>query len=185
LIVLSTFTLVDSGLNDEYYLRKAVDDIQIILPIYEREYEKISKLGGALMKEKSSNFDEDKAFVYALLIIKYSKLYKVDPHLIAAIMAKESEFNPNAVSKAKAKGLMQIHQPAYKLPDKVLFDPEQNIKIGIRILLMHKNINPKGFLKDYGGFESQEKRLTEGVKYEKDVRNKRERIRRITSRGGV
>lgn len=41
-------------------------------------------------------------------ILKYSTEYNVNPKLIAAMMARESRFNPNAVSSSGAIGLGQL-----------------------------------------------------------------------------
>ena len=45
---------------------------------------------------------------YRALIEKYSRQNGLDPYLVAALIRQESEFNPKAVSPAKAIGLMQI-----------------------------------------------------------------------------
>lgn len=181
MMILSFSSSVDSGLNEQHIIREIITNIQTVMPAYEKAYKEISQFGGALMKEKSS-LEEDRAFVYAFLITKYSKMYRIDPYLVAAVISTESEFNPNAVSSAKAKGLTQIHQKTHKLPDKVVFDPEENIKHGIRILLMHRNTNPKEFLKDYGGFVTEEKRKEEGSKYVNKVIGKQNKIKRESNR---
>lgn len=38
----------------------------------------------------------------------YSRQHELDPYLVAALIRQESEFNPAAISRAKARGLMQI-----------------------------------------------------------------------------
>ena len=45
---------------------------------------------------------------YWPLIKKYSEQYKLDPYLIAALIAQESNFAPDAKSPANAYGLMQL-----------------------------------------------------------------------------
>lgn len=72
-------------------------------------------------------------------IIKYSKEYKIEPALSAAIIYTESHFNPKAVSRVGARGLMQIMPStgvgiAERIGDEKmgdLFDPETNIRYGI------------------------------------------------------
>lgn len=41
-------------------------------------------------------------------IESYSKLQSLDPYLVTALIRQESEFNPAAISRARARGLMQI-----------------------------------------------------------------------------
>ena len=67
------------------------------------------------------------------LIEKISSDEGVDPFLIKCIIKTESNFNPNAVSKAGAMGLMQIMQDVarcYNVIDP--FDPGENIRAGIK-----------------------------------------------------
>lgn len=77
---------------------------------------------------------------YWSLIRKYSAAHKLDPYLIAALIAQESGYNPSARSAANAYGLMQVVPEtgrawARKLgirgfSTQSLFDPEINIRIG-------------------------------------------------------
>ena len=68
----------------------------------------------------------------------------ISEHLVAAIIAVESEFYPRAVSRKGARGLMQL-MPAtassYNVRDP--FDPRENIDGGVRHLkrLMHRYDN--------------------------------------------
>ena len=68
-------------------------------------------------------------------IAEAAELYHLDPNLIRAIIRAESAFNPFAVSRAGAQGLMQL-MPAVAEELNVLdpFDPRQNIFGGARYL---------------------------------------------------
>ena len=72
---------------------------------------------------------------YNETIAEAADLYRLDPNLIRAIIRAESAFNPHAVSRAGAQGLMQL-MPAVAEELNVLdpFDPRQNIFGGARYL---------------------------------------------------
>lgn len=64
---------------------------------------------------------------------KYGSQYSVDPRLIRAMIQVESNFNPNAVSRAGAQGLMQIMPDTQKdLGLTAPFEPDPNIEAGTR-----------------------------------------------------
>ncbi len=79
-------------------------------------------------------------FHYRELVTFYSEKYEVDPYLVAAIIRNESKFNPNAISRREARGLMQIApitgdwaSEKLNIEDfnyEDLYDPELNIQIG-------------------------------------------------------
>jgi len=70
---------------------------------------------------------------YDAIIEECSKKFRVDFALIKAIIRAESGFNPLAVSKKGAKGLMQL-MPATALRMNVsnVFNPRENIEGGVR-----------------------------------------------------
>lgn len=69
------------------------------------------------------------------LIEKYSSQYGVDKDLVNAVIRQESGFNPAAVSKAGARGLMQLMPgTARSLGVKDTTNPEQNIEGGVKLL---------------------------------------------------
>jgi soluble lytic murein transglycosylase-like protein len=75
------------------------------------------------------------ARAYDRLIHEAGALYRVSPTLIRAVMQAESAFDPRAVSRAGAMGLMQLMPEtagAYEIVDP--FDPRENIMGGTRLL---------------------------------------------------
>ena len=81
---------------------------------------------------------------YKSEIVKYSKENNIEASFIASLIKTESRFNKNAVSNKGAVGLMQllpstaewIYEKYYgtDFDEKMLYDPEMNIKIGTKFL---------------------------------------------------
>src|SRR5215471_2779454 len=69
------------------------------------------------------------------LIRKTAAKYDVDADLVFSVVAAESNFNPRAISRRNARGLMQLlPETARRLGVKDIFDPAQNIDAGTRHL---------------------------------------------------
>jgi soluble lytic murein transglycosylase len=93
---------------------------------------------------------------------RFSMANSLDPYLVASLIRQESEFNPGAVSSAKALGLMQVMPGTGKKLAKEAklrrFSPEQllvpntNLQLGTRYfkeLLDHFNGQPEYALAAY------------------------------------
>ncbi len=73
---------------------------------------------------------------------KYSSSNALDPYLVASLIRQESAFNPNAVSRANAVGLMQLlpkvgksvakQEKLKKFNPQELFTPAVNMQLGTR-----------------------------------------------------
>ncbi|MBI4875326.1 MAG: transglycosylase SLT domain-containing protein [Acidobacteria bacterium] len=80
---------------------------------------------------------------YRAEIEKYCRERSLDPFLVAALIRQESEFDPKAVSRARAYGLMQVlpstgrqlarRAGLNRFSAPALFRPEVNLNLGTRI----------------------------------------------------
>jgi hypothetical protein len=72
---------------------------------------------------------------YRELVSAAASRYGVDAELITSVIAVESNFDPKAVSRKNARGLMQLlPETAARLGVKDVFDPKENIDAGTRYL---------------------------------------------------
>ncbi|MBL7634990.1 MULTISPECIES: membrane-bound lytic murein transglycosylase MltC [Atlantibacter] len=98
------------------------------------------------------NHLDKRAHKYMAMVRQASRKYGVDESLILAIMQTESSFNPYAVSRSDALGLMQVVQhtagkDVFRSQGKsgtpsrsYLFDPQSNIDTGTAYLAMLNNV---------------------------------------------
>lgn len=102
------------------------------------------------------NHLDKRAHKYMSMVRQASRRYGVDESLILAIMQTESSFNPYAVSRSDALGLMQVVQHSAGrdvfraqgksgMPSRsYLFDPQSNIDTGTAYLAMLNNVYLSG-----------------------------------------
>jgi soluble lytic murein transglycosylase-like protein len=70
------------------------------------------------------------------LICNHARSYDIDPLIIDILTRHESGFNPTAVSRAGARGLMQLMpETAASLGVTDIEDPDQNVAAGTRYLV--------------------------------------------------
>nr|MBI3612984.1 lytic transglycosylase domain-containing protein [Nitrospirota bacterium] len=68
-------------------------------------------------------------------ILRHSRQHRVDPALVRAVIKAESDFDPTAVSRAGAMGLMQLMPlTALKLDVRDPYNPEENVRGGAQHL---------------------------------------------------
>lgn len=100
---------------------------------------------------------------YDEYVQKYAKEYDIDPYLIHSVIHVESDHDPEAISNRGAIGLMQIMEETgiwisknigSKFEKKMLYEPENNIKLGawlLNYLINNYNGNIETALAAYNG----------------------------------
>jgi hypothetical protein len=92
------------------------------------------------------SYSDTKECVFHPIILEAASRHKVDPALVKAIIMAESGYNPQAVSKKGAMGLMQLMpRTAEALGVEDIFNPEQNINAGVKyfkqlLMQFHGNV---------------------------------------------
>jgi soluble lytic murein transglycosylase-like protein len=89
--------------------------------------------GRAVSGSSGARFDE--------YIRQAATLYQIPEELVRAVIRVESGFDPRAVSRTNARGLMQLMpQTAERMLVSDVFDPRQNIFGGVRYLRVLANL---------------------------------------------
>lgn len=84
---------------------------------------------------ETASQETDTESAFDPIIIRVARNHNMDPALIKAVIKVESQYDPNAVSRRGAKGLMQLMpRTAKAMGIRDLFDPEHNIRGGTRYL---------------------------------------------------
>jgi len=98
--------------------------------VFMRDLKKDKQLRTKLQLSKSVNPAE-----YDQIIASCATKYGVNPSLIKAVIHAESGYNPNAVSRKGASGLMQLMpSTARSLKVSNSFDPKDNVEGGVKYL---------------------------------------------------
>lgn len=108
-------TLNVQAVPDPYYISVSGDDAEWHIQQF------------IMKKNKNASYWD--ASMMASSMMKYGGVYNVNPKLVCALIARESAFNPKAVSSSGAKGLGQLlpaTASALEIDD--AFDPDQNIR---------------------------------------------------------
>jgi soluble lytic murein transglycosylase len=81
---------------------------------------------------------------YRSALESYSRLQSLDPYIVAALVRQESEFDPKAISRARAYGLTQVLPSTGRelsrragmrgFAPAMLFEPDVNLKLGTMYL---------------------------------------------------
>jgi soluble lytic murein transglycosylase-like protein len=99
----------------QLYIRESKEDVGIVPPAPEPSFFPVD----------SKNFDS--------IISEFSKKYQIEFAIIKAMIRAESGFNPNAISRKGAKGLMQLMpETALRMNVSNAFNPKENIEGGVR-----------------------------------------------------
>lgn len=76
-----------------------------------------------------------KPMPFGEIVKEAASRYSVDADLIASVIAAESNFDPNAVSRRNARGLMQLlPETAARFGVQNIFDPKENVDAGTHYL---------------------------------------------------
>ena len=101
----------------------------------ENEYQKNLTTIYNFIRNKFHQVTDDDAKQISENLVDYGKKYKLDPRLAAAVIARESSFNKQAISETGAKGLGQIKD--FNFPDLSINDPysiDQNVNGTVKYL---------------------------------------------------
>ncbi len=141
------FLAAAPGLRAEYAVLRSGQRLHITS--YERRGDRVElRVEGGLVEVDSADLvaiEPEEVFParnspvvkppYTELIQGAAQRHGVDPELVASVVAMESSFNPRAVSRRDARGLMQLLPgTAARLGVTDVFDPRQNIEAGTRYL---------------------------------------------------
>ncbi|MFC1517183.1 lytic transglycosylase domain-containing protein [Candidatus Margulisiibacteriota bacterium] len=143
ILALAVFLLTSAGERDTRTTKAPIaadPKTQSVRPVF--KYQKpdgYQQIDGwrlrSFIKRFKTEYPDHQVETLANTIIKHSKIYDIDPKLMAALIARESSFDIRAKSSTGALGLGQIKPFNFSwLGISNPYDPEQNIK-GVAIMM--------------------------------------------------
>ncbi len=107
------------------------------IPGLDRRYKLIRREAGSLVPRSGTAWMPTEADIrkFSGIIDTAAKSHGIEPALVQAVITAESGFNPNALSRAGASGLMQLMpDTARRYGVRNIFDPVENVHGGVRYL---------------------------------------------------
>ncbi len=107
------------------------------IPGLDKRYKLIRREAGSAIPRSGQAWMPSEADIrrFSSIIDVAARSHGVDPALVQAVITAESGFNPNAISRAGASGLMQLMpDTARRYGVQNIFDPVENIHGGVRYL---------------------------------------------------
>ena len=136
--------------NAEVAVKEIVDELKIEKKIIQGDDGKDREVVTVKL-DLAPDHIRTRAEKYKEEVEKYCNKYNVDPAMVYAVMHTESSFNPKAKSHVPAYGLMQIvptsagrdcamslKKPFSKPTANYLYEPENNIEMGVHYLYLLK-----------------------------------------------
>lgn len=127
--------------SDWIYIQKRENGVTLITDVKPQKgtYKKVSARGRPTASASCLGLNAqsmaERAKHYAPLIQKVASKHGVEPRLVSAVMRVESCYDRRAISRAGARGLMQLMPAtAMELGVEDSFDAEQNVEGGVRYL---------------------------------------------------
>ena len=112
----------------------AVPKPEVLKPV--DEVERLRKAADLLVQVNTALGEPQSP--YGKIIYDVAIRHSINPHLVAALIHVESSFNPRAVSRKGACGLMQLLPETARrfglTKKKDLYDPKKNLEAGVRYL---------------------------------------------------